>query len=52
MSYTPPHLREKKIKKIILPQPKEKFENKHQLMEYIRLQNYGKADEAWGPPTL
>lgn len=52
MGYTPPPLREKKVKKIILPQPKEKFENKEQLMEHIRLQNYGKADKAWGSPTL
>ena len=52
MGYTPPALRNKETKKIVLPQPKEKFENKEKLMEYIRLQNYGKADEAWGPPTL
>lgn len=50
MVYTPPHLKDKKIKKIILPQPVEKFKNKQSLMEHIRLENYGKADEAWGTP--
>lgn len=49
MPYVPPNIRNQGLtpKKLPCIVPKEKYINKQELFETVRLENFGKADGAW-----